>query len=115
EFVEDWKQNHWSKLGQEHKQAHKQRPSDEPPMLRELADHEIQQLHHNPGHHQTHEKSFRFVPEPGARLLRGKLESPFEAKSVVIKAQAQHFADQEQKEQVDINGERIVLESAAIG
>src|SRR5579863_10158734 len=84
-------------------------------MLRRFADHEIQQLNHNSSQHQPDQKSFGFIPQPGAKLLRGQLETSLQPECVIVKAEAERLADKEQQEQINKNGERVVLECPAQG
>ena len=63
-----------------------------------LANHEIQQLGHNPGQHQADKETFRFIPEPGTHSLCGQLKLSLQLESVVVQAEAQRLADQEQED-----------------
>src|SRR5580700_7166271 len=98
ELVENRQQHHRRKLSQQNEKSHEEGPRDQPPMLGGLANHEVKQLHHNRTHPQSHQKAFGFIPKPRAKFLRGELETSLQLESVVVKSEAQHFADQEQEE-----------------
>src|SRR6202050_5246698 len=84
-------------------------------MLRGFANHEIQQLHNDPCQHQSHQKALGLIPEPRRQLLRGELKLALQPKPVIVKAQAQQFADEEQEEQINKNGQSVAAKSLTQG
>src|SRR5208282_53431 len=107
ELVEDGQQRDRGQLSHHDQQPHEQSPGEDPPMLGKLADHKIEQLHHDRRQGQSHKKTLGFIPEPGAKSLIGKLEFLLQPESVVIESKTQSLADEKQKEEVEKYGQRV--------
>ena len=114
-FVENRKQYHWRNLSKQHHESEEHRPRDQPPVLRGLAHQHVEQFHHYRGHDQADQKALAFVPEPGAKLLVGEVIAVLQAETVVLERSPQHFADQHQHQNIEEDGEGVVLRSAALG
>src|SRR6202030_3439627 len=65
--------------------------------------------------HQPYQKTFGLIPQPRAKFLCGELKLSLQPEAVVVKPKAQCFADQKQEEQIQEDGQRVVLQSPAQG
>ena len=84
-------------------------------MLRGLANYEVEQLDDERRHDQPDQEAFRLVPDPGLQLLIGEIKPVLQAEAVVVKSQAEYFADQQKHAHVQKYGKTVILKGATVG
>src|SRR6185312_5554074 len=114
-FVEDGKEHHGSKLGEDHEQYRKSSPGNQPPVAERDTDDGIDEFGKQRHQHQSKQPAFDFVANPGRRALIGEVEAVFEAEAVDIEREAQALADDGKQQHVEEEGENVMFMRHAEG
>ena len=114
-LVKNRKQHNRRELCEQYQKSEENGPGDHPPVLRALAHEQVEKFDHNRGHDQADKKTLAFIPEPGGESLVGEVVAVLEPETIVLERRSQDFTDQHQHQDVEENGEGVILRSASLG